>query len=243
MSCSVKSRVSRRSWASRAMRAMDSRVSPADMPAVGSSRRRISGSSASAMPSSSCFCPPCERKRDSSWARSWRPTARKVASVSSRKRRSAFANRLQPRPRCDTYAAWTFSNTVRRGKMLVRWKERPMPSRQRSCGRDAGDVAPLEDHPARVGPQVPGDEVEERGLAGAVGPDDGADRALRHREAHAAYGLEAVEALGDVADLKHGRSLRRVQRQRLSAAPARPPGNTKSSRTRMLPSTSGQYCV
>src|SRR5215813_2017938 len=27
-----------------------------------------------------------------------------------------------------------FWNTVRRGKMLVRWKERPMPSRQRSCG-------------------------------------------------------------------------------------------------------------
>src|ERR1044071_5059815 len=27
-----------------------------------------------------------------------------------------------------------FWNTVRRGKILVRWKERPMPSRQRSCG-------------------------------------------------------------------------------------------------------------
>jgi hypothetical protein len=27
-----------------------------------------------------------------------------------------------------------FSYTVSLGKMLVRWKERPMPSRQRSCG-------------------------------------------------------------------------------------------------------------
>src|SRR5215471_7426893 len=42
--------------------------------------------------------------------------------------------RLPPRPRCDRNAAWTFWKTVRRGKMLVRWKERPTPSRQRSCG-------------------------------------------------------------------------------------------------------------
>src|SRR6516164_1329314 len=41
---------------------------------------------------------------------------------------------LPPRPRCDRNAAWTFWKTVRRGKMLVRWKERPTPSRQRSCG-------------------------------------------------------------------------------------------------------------
>src|SRR6266478_4507147 len=41
---------------------------------------------------------------------------------------------LKPRPRWDTYAAWMFSYTVRRGKMLVRWNDRPMPRRQRSWG-------------------------------------------------------------------------------------------------------------
>jgi len=44
----------------RSMRAMVSRVSVADIPAVGSSRRSRSGSLASAIPSSSCFWLPCD---------------------------------------------------------------------------------------------------------------------------------------------------------------------------------------
>src|SRR5438552_4912208 len=39
--------------------------------------------------------------------------------------------------------------------------------------RHAGDVAPVEGDPARVAAEVAGDQVEERRLAGAVGPDDG----------------------------------------------------------------------
>ena len=42
--------------------------------------------------------------------------------------------RFHPRPRWQTNAAWTFSYTVSRGKMFVRWNDRPIPSRQRSCG-------------------------------------------------------------------------------------------------------------
>src|SRR5215467_1357744 len=93
MSCSVKRSVRPRSRPMRSMSWIDSRVSWADMPAVGSSRRRMAGSRASAMPSSICFWLPWERK-----------------------------------------AAWMFSYTVSLGKMFVRWKERPMPRRQRSCG-------------------------------------------------------------------------------------------------------------
>ncbi len=69
-------------------------------------------------------------------------------------------------------------------------------------GRDTGDLPVLEADAARVGPEVTGDEVEERGLARAVGPDDGADRAARNAEADSAHGLEAVEALAEIADVK-----------------------------------------
>src|SRR5215831_1593744 len=70
--------------------------------------------------------------------------------------------------------------------------------------RDARDLAIVEAHAARVGTQMPRDQVEERGLARAVGADDGADRAAGHAEAHAAHGLEAREALAEALDLKHG---------------------------------------
>ena len=60
MSCSVNSSVSLRSAAMRSSRRIASRVSAADMPAVGSSSSSSFGSLASAMPSSSCFWLPCE---------------------------------------------------------------------------------------------------------------------------------------------------------------------------------------
>jgi hypothetical protein len=52
--------VSLRSAATRSSRRIASRVSAADMPAVGSSSNSSFGSLASAMPSSSCFWLPCE---------------------------------------------------------------------------------------------------------------------------------------------------------------------------------------
>ncbi len=84
MSCSVKSKVSPRSPAMRSISRIDSRVSVADMPAVGSSSSRISGSSASARPSSSCFWLPWERKPETSPALSRSPTDSSSASVSLR---------------------------------------------------------------------------------------------------------------------------------------------------------------
>src|SRR5262252_891621 len=134
MSCSVERRVRPRSRAMRSMSWIDSRVSWADMPAVGSSRRRMAGSRASAMPSSICFWLPWERKPATSPALSRRPTAARRASVSSRYSRRTGVTRFQPRPRWERKAAWMFSYTVSLGKMFVRWKERPMPRRQRSCG-------------------------------------------------------------------------------------------------------------
>jgi hypothetical protein len=84
MSCSVKSSVSPRSRATRSISRIVSRVSLADMPAVGSSSSRMSGSSASARPSSSCFCAPWDRKPAISPARGARPSDSSSPIVSSR---------------------------------------------------------------------------------------------------------------------------------------------------------------
>src|SRR6266581_993966 len=134
MSCSVKSSVSPRSRAMRSTRRIVSRVSVADMPAVGSSRSRMSGSSASARPSSSCFWAPCERNPATSSARSASPRDSSRRSVSARYRAPTGVKAFQPRPRWDRNAAWTFSYTVSRAKMFVRWKERPTPTRHSSWG-------------------------------------------------------------------------------------------------------------
>src|SRR5205085_1103799 len=69
-----------------------------------------------------------------------------------------------------------------------------------------------------------GDHVEERGLSGAVRPDEADDRALRDREVDAADRDEAAEPLGDVLgveDVRHRRSPSSVPRS--SSAPGRSP--------------------
>ena len=50
--------------------------------------------------------------------------------------------------------------------------------------------------------QLPGQQVEQRRLAGSVGPDDADDLARRHIEAHVVDGGQAEEALADVLDLE-----------------------------------------
>ena len=59
--------------------------------------------------------------------------------------------------------------------------------------RPPGDVAAAEIDAAGVRDQVPGDHVEQRGLARAVGADDRRDLAGLHTQAHSAQGLEAAE--------------------------------------------------
>ena len=92
-----------------------------------------------------------------------------------------------------------------------RGSPRPRPSRTRSasgtCGRcrARGDrrlvearevVHAVEEHGARIGPRLAGDDVHHRGLARAVGADDGAHFALLDDEGEVAQRPEAVE--GDV---------------------------------------------
>ena len=67
-------------------------------------------------------------------------------------------------------------------------------------GTEGGDVVAVEGDPAGVRPLEAGDQIEERGLAGAVRPDDADQLARRHREGDAPVGHDAAEALGDVRD-------------------------------------------
>ncbi len=64
-------------------------------------------------------------------------------------------------------------------------------------GQGADPVLAEADGP-RGGPEQPADQVEQRCLAGPVGPDERHDLALGDREAHAREDAEAAEAPGDV---------------------------------------------
>ncbi|KAG1078100.1 hypothetical protein G6F40_016860 [Rhizopus arrhizus] len=60
---------------------------------------------------------------------------------------------------------------------------------------------------AAAGRQQAGDQVEHRGLAGAVGADQAEDRAFGHGQADVMQHMQAAEALGDGGKLKHGACL------------------------------------
>ena len=84
------------------------------------------------------------------------------------------------------------------------------------------------DRPA-VGPDEAGEEVEDRGLAGTVGPDERHDHALAQGEREVVGGHDATEALRQPGDLEHhrralpgvGRVRRRGHRHRRLAAEPR----------------------
>ena len=69
----------------------------------------------------------------------------------------------------------------------------------------AGHVLPLEQDLARTRRVRAGDQVEEGGLAGAIGADDRVDMAGFERHGHVVHRGQPAEFLGEVADLKHSR--------------------------------------
>ena len=71
----------------------------------------------------------------------------------------------------------------------------------RCLGALAGDVGAGDADRARGGAEGAGEEVEERGLAGAVRADQADHLAGGQRDRHAGDGLEAAEALHEVAPL------------------------------------------
>src|SRR5437899_112470 len=131
MSCSTSTIVTRplRPPRRRTIRCDSSRP----MPATGSSSRSSRGRVANAMAISSCRCSPCARLAARTSARSPRPTESRTASAGARRARSARAGRQKRKlwPECAWTASATLSTAVKSRKMLVIWKERASPSRDR----------------------------------------------------------------------------------------------------------------
>ena len=75
----------------------------------------------------------------------------------------------------------TLSRTVSDVNSSSRWNVRAMPAPGPLVRRQPGDVVAVEQDAARVGPLEPGDDVEQRGLAGAVGADQAGDAARCRR--------------------------------------------------------------
>ena len=71
-----------------------------------------------------------------------------------------------------------------------------------TVGRPALDLLPLEDDAALLGGQKAAHQVEQGGLAGAVGADDRLDGARRHPEGHPLHGLQAAEGQADVVQFQ-----------------------------------------
>ena len=97
----------------------------------------------------------------------------------------------------------TFSNTVSSGKISVIWNVRAMPSATRLCAESAVMSRPSNAIVPEDRREESADEIEERGLAGAVGSDDRAKLAFVDGQRHVAHGDQAAEAPADVPDLEH----------------------------------------
>jgi hypothetical protein len=76
-------------------------------------------------------------------------------------------------------------------------------------GRQPGDVAAIECNGSRGRRKEAADQVEEGGLAGAVGSDDRAQFPLGDVERHIAHRDQIAESLGDTPDFKNVHALLR----------------------------------
>ena len=114
-----------------------------------------------------------------------------------------------------------FSSTVSSENTRARWNVRASPARARRVGSGRRTALPAKRHGARVGRQVAGDQVEGRGLARAVRPDQRGDASLLDREAAAVDGRDAAEALRQSVDARAGRSWCRHRLARLGRRGAR----------------------
>ncbi len=74
----------------------------------------------------------------------------------------------------------------------------------RAMRREPGDGRTGEHHAAAIGHEHPGDQIEYRRLAGAVGADQRVQRPRPNGEARIDDGLDAAERLGEVADFERG---------------------------------------
>ena len=87
----------------------------------------------------------------------------------------------------------TFSSAVMRKKICRFWNVRESPRRASASGTSRVTSSSGEAHSALLRQVEAGDQVEQRGLAGAVRSDDREDLALLDRQAHIVDGMHAAE--------------------------------------------------
>src|SRR5215471_1893873 len=114
----------------------------------------------------------------------------------------------------------------------------------RGLGQPRHVLAAEEDLAGR-GREPPGDHVDERGLAGAVGADERVPDACVEPEVHAIGHGQRAEALAEGAGLegeRHATPRRRRRAASASAIPSSPPRAKRTTRTRIRPMPRYQYC-
>ena len=178
------------------------------MPAAGSSSSRIRGRVASASAISTSRCRPYGRLRvsvsASASSRSERSSAR-ASSISSSSSRRCDARRAA-RPLRSQIASTTDSSTVRPGNSVLIWNVRVTPRLTRSCCGKSGDALAAEEHVAGARREHAGEQIDERGLARAVGADERVARAGRQRQRDVGVRLEPAELLRQSFGVQRGAS-------------------------------------
>ena len=227
MSCSISRIVSSRltSRSSPTMRALSS----GPIPAIGSSSSSMRGPVASAIAISSWRCSPWLSLETSTSARPAEPDARE-RGARRLAQRGLLARRTPETEGMPGMRLHGERHVVERGEIgkqrgdLERAGE---PEPAAAIGRQRGDVAAAEANAAGVGRELADELADQRGLAGAVRPDDGVQLALRHVERDGIGGDHAAEAFAQALDLQervsHGAYSRAVLRC-LRARTARPGG-------------------
>src|SRR5262249_471875 len=196
--CSTISTV--RSAATDLMSALMRSMSSWPMPAIGSSSRSISGSSAKVVAISSARLGPYGNATAVQWAKDDKPTSAISAIARSLKTSSTRFERQKSNddPRCRCSAMRTFSSTVRCGKTAEIWNDRTSPSRATPAGGERRDVATLVNDPSSGRPHEFRQKVETRRLAGAIGSDQRMNLAACNLQADPVDRNEAGKFLGEI---------------------------------------------
>ena len=175
-------------------------------PPAGSSSITISGSAISAAASSSSFCWPNERL-PACWSRSFR-IPKNSSNDSARSLLVALDRRGEQRP--EGQLADRHDHVLEHGHPLEDpgHLERPHQAEVDDVARPAPDDGHALDVDLSLLRLVEaGDAVEHRGLARAVGPDQGGDGALPDHERGVGQGLDAAERLADPGNGQAGRGI------------------------------------
>ncbi len=165
--------------------------------------------------------------------------------------RIAISRQVAP-PRARRAAALTHCERDRleraqMGKQRVDLERAHQAALDAPFGRQRRDLLPFEKDRAAIGLQHAGDEIDQRGLAGAVGADQRVARALGQIELHLLHDRERAEPLVEAADRQRRRRgcrthLRPPVGMRRANPPRMPLGRNMTTATRSAPIQKYQYC-